>query len=150
MGAPDRRGVMINYFRGMGALQGLLSEGIAAFAPHLLYTLAMDEHNAEDRAFGINCDLAWMSSATRVILFTPCGTEASMTSGVRNDMDRANQLNDRWARLAARIDAETMETAAGLIRRGLPVEFRKFPEAPAQIQVPWIMEEAMLSLVPTV
>lgn len=107
LGAPTREGVLLNYRRAACAVAQLVEEGTAPLAPHLLYTQVLDEHNPEHRQLGINLDLALMTLCQRVVLFTPDGTEGTLSSGMRQDLARALEL-------------------------GLPVEYRVLPETPPE------------------
>jgi hypothetical protein len=130
LGATTRMGVFNNFRRAAYCNRLMLDEGYAAIAPHLIMCMLLDEHDPLHRQLGINYDMALMAGMQEVVLFTPDGTPGSFTAGLKLDAARQSDLDARWANLAAEIDERTLEAAHGLIQRGLPVQYRVFPEVP--------------------
>lgn len=130
VGAPTREGVFRNWLRGLYAARLLVEEGYAVIAPHLMYLMILDEHNPKHRELGVNLDLAAMAGVQKVILFTPDGTPASATTGMKRDIQRRDELHDRWIRIAQQLDETLFSEAGNVIPRGLPIEYRAFPEVP--------------------
>jgi hypothetical protein len=93
--------------------------------------MVLDELLPEHRALGIRLDMARMAGNQRVILFTPDGTLDTLSSGMRQDVARRDELDRRWATLAASLDAATLAGARDVLRAGLPLQVRRLPEVPA-------------------
>lgn len=130
LGAPTREGILHNYRRACYAVRQLIDEGYAPIAPHLLYCLVLDEQNPAHRALGLQLDLALMAGFQKVVLFTPDGTENTLSSGMKLDLSRAKSIDRERSRLASLLDAETRRIVGALIEQGLPVEYRVLPQVP--------------------
>jgi hypothetical protein len=89
LGAPTQAGVLRNYRRALLAMRLLISEGVVPVAPHALFPLLLDEHSPAERRLGILLDMALLPRFDEVALFTPDGTAATMSSGMRADFERA-------------------------------------------------------------
>lgn len=130
LGAPTREGILQNYRRACYAVRQLIDEGCAPIAPHLLYCLVLDEQDPTHRSLGIYLDLALMPGFQKVVLFTPDGTPATLSLGMKLDLCRASGIDRLRLDTVSALDAEALRIADRLIDRGLPVEYRILPEVP--------------------
>jgi hypothetical protein len=51
---------------------------------HLLYTRTLDDHDPEEREWGINAGLAWAAVAEATVVYTDRGLSEGMNYGIKH------------------------------------------------------------------
>jgi hypothetical protein len=64
------------------AMLDSLSRGEAPMVSHLLYTQVLDEENSHQRSLGIEAGLAWLSAASKSVVYTDLGISYGMRHGI--------------------------------------------------------------------
>lgn len=59
-----------------------LGRGEAPMASHLLYTQALRDDDAQERAIGLAAGLAWGQHASATVVYTDLGISPGMTEGI--------------------------------------------------------------------
>jgi hypothetical protein len=59
-----------------------LNRGEAPFASHLLYTQVLDDNNEDQRRWGIEASLSWLTVADLVAVYTDLGVSNGMKYGI--------------------------------------------------------------------
>lgn len=88
------------------ALYDSLSRGESPFASHGLYTLALDDADADDRSEGITAGLAWGKVSDATVVYEDLGVSSGMQLGIEDaeddgrEVERRMLLDDPAARIA--------------------------------------------------
>ena len=80
--ASTSQGIEANVAYACDCMADSLERGEAPYLSHLLYTLVLDDSDAEQRALGIAAGQAWMLVAEQVAVYTDRGISAGMQLGI--------------------------------------------------------------------
>lgn len=86
-------------------LRDSLERGEAPFASHAIYTRALDDGVAEQRALGIDAGFAWREMAEATVVYADLGISGGMRAGVEHALKLGHpiayrSLGGAWRELA--------------------------------------------------
>jgi len=71
------------------------NRGEYPFASNILYTIALDDKNPEDRDKGIEAGLKWGKHAKKTVVYTDYGISKGMKYGIDNAVNNGRQVEYR-------------------------------------------------------
>jgi hypothetical protein len=82
--SPFAGDVATNRAYAVACVRDCLLRGEAPFASHLLYTVALDDTEPEQREHGLTAGFAWRASAAATVVYMDRGYSSGMVRGIEH------------------------------------------------------------------
>lgn len=80
--ADTHDGEVRNLYYAHACIADCLRRGEAPMASHVLYTVALNDEDPNERALGIDAGFAWRFAANRTVVYTNLGITTGMRMGI--------------------------------------------------------------------